>query len=439
MWLKLGILFHYLVFRYFRKFRTREELESWQEARIAKHLGRLRKRSAYLREKLDALGERGWRELPLMNKQIMMDSFDSLNTVGVTRSEAFRVAIQSEETRNFSPTIGDITVGLSSGTSGNRGIFLVSPAERAAHAGAILAKILPGSLFARWSVAFFLRANSNLYSTSQSKNLAFHYFDLLAELHEHVERLNTLKPDLLIGPPSLLRKLAEANQMGGLRIHPRKIVSVAEVLDPIDRRTIEKSFGQIVHQVYQCTEGFLGITCERGVLHLNEDLVHIEPQWLDDSKTRFHPIITDFSRTSQPIVRYVLNDILTLKKEPCACGSVFRALEQIEGRADDCLEFYSLDGGTTEIYPDFIRRCILFADEGVSEYRVTQGEAGRVSVALRFDRPEERGEIQESISRAFEDLAALKKFKMPDIEYHENFPELGLKKLRRIEREKKSE
>ncbi len=437
--LKLRILFYYLVFKYFRRFRTRGALEAWQEVRVRKHLKILKKSSPYIRECLDELGTRDWRELPLMNKRVMMKEFNRLNTVGITLDDAFRIAKQSEETRDFSPTIGEITVGLSSGTSGSRGVFLVSPEERAAHAGAILAKILPGSLFRKWSVAFFLRANSNLYSTSQSRNLSFHYFDLLGELEEHVDCLNRLNPDLLIGPPSLLRRLARMKDEGRLKATPRKIVSVAEVLDPLDRRAIERSFGGIVHQVYQCTEGFLGITCERGVIHLNEDLAHFEPSWLDESKTRFHPIVTDFSRKSQPIIRYLLNDILTLKKTPCECGSLFLALEQIEGRADDCLEFYSEGGAVVEIYPDFIRRCVLFAGEGVSEYHVVQKIPGVLSIAVL---PEVEGEMERicsGISKAFADFSALKRLRMPDISYHQNFPDLGLRKLRRVERERVSQ
>jgi putative adenylate-forming enzyme len=432
--LKIRILLSYLRHRHFLKFKTREALERFQESKIKRHLKFLKKRSPYFKKQLENLGARSWRELPLMDKKTMMSDFDSLNTVGVKQEEAFRVAVESEQTRDFSPTIGEITVGLSSGTSGNRGIFLVSPRERANHAGSILAKILPGSLFSGWKVAFFLRANSNLYTTSQSRKLAFHFFDLLDGLDRHVDRLNQLHPDLLIGPPSLLRRLASEAEAGRLRIKPRKVVSVAEVLDPLDRKLIEKAFGQVTHQVYQCTEGFLGITCERGVLHLNEDLVHVEPRWLDDSKTRFNPVITDFSRTSQPIIRYVLNDILTVKKEPCECGSVFLALEEIEGRSDDCLEFFTLSGKLAEVYPDFIRRCILFAGDEVTEYHVTQRTPGEIAIALKLGDPRKLPEVQNAIRQSFAEFTASRELKVPEIKFHSDFPVLGLRKLRRVER-----
>ncbi len=68
-------------------------------------------------------------------------------------------------------------------------------------------------------------------------------------------------------------------------------------------------------------------------MHLNEDIVHIQKEYLDEQSRRFVPIITDFSRTSQPIIRYRLNDILTEADKPCLCGSPYTAIERIEADA----------------------------------------------------------------------------------------------------------
>ncbi|MFR2693157.1 MAG: hypothetical protein ACLTBV_21985 [Enterocloster bolteae] len=59
----------------------------------------------------------------------MMEHFDELNTVGIGREEALEFAVLAERQRNFSPKQG-LTVGLSSGTSGKQGIFLVSDDEK---------------------------------------------------------------------------------------------------------------------------------------------------------------------------------------------------------------------------------------------------------------------------------------------------------------------
>ncbi|MFW2308254.1 adenylate synthase, partial [Aliarcobacter butzleri] len=77
---------------------------------------------------------------------------------------------------------------------------------------------------------------------------------------------------------------------------------------------------------------------KEGNLHLNEDIVYIEKDWIDEKSGRFSPIITDFNRKSQPIIRYKLDDILILEKQSCPCGCVFTRIKKIEGRCDDILK-----------------------------------------------------------------------------------------------------
>ncbi len=89
---------------------------------------------------------------------------------------------------------------------------------------------------------------------------------------------------------------------------------MAEVLDPLDRQRIEAAFAVRVEQIYQATEGFLGATCEHGVIHLNEEFLIVEREWVDEARTRFVPVITDLYRSSQPIIRYRLNDVLVPRR-----------------------------------------------------------------------------------------------------------------------------
>ncbi|MFD0710314.1 F390 synthetase-related protein [Paenibacillus sp. GCM10027626] len=376
---------HYANARYLRHWKDREQFESWQEKRILRHLQYVRAHSPFYRELWQGLADQQWRSFPLINKQIMMDNFDQLNTAGIKKAEAFELAFQAERTRDFTPTVNGITIGLSSGTSGNRGLFLVSPAEQHAWAGTALAKLLPGSLLTSERIAFFLRADSNLYRSVQGKRIQFSFFDLLDPLEQHIKRLHDYQPTLLVAPASMLRMLADAAACGRLRLPqaPRKIIAVAEVLDVLDRQHIEAAFGQTVHQVYQCTEGFLASTCRYGVLHLNEDIVAIQKQYIDKNAGKFVPVVTDFSRTTQPIIRYRLDDILT-EAPPCPCGSVFTALQSIDGRCDDC--FYLPDRWRHDklipVFPDFIARAII-ADPQVTAYHVQQPAPERIIVRLK--------------------------------------------------------
>jgi len=309
-------------------------------------------------------------DFPVINKSIFMANFNSINTVGIQLDKAMKVAIQAEETRDFSPTIKGITIGLSSGTSGNRGIFMANEMERAKWVAYMLDRVLGFSLKRR-TVAFFLRANSNLYSSVNSKLISFHFFDLLNPLEQHIEHLNTLQPTILVAQPSMLMELAKAIEERKLCITPAKIISVAEVLTPEDNRYLSTVFQQIIHQVYQCTEGFLASTCKNGTLHFNEDFLMIEKRYLDEEKRRFQPIITDLSRKTQLVIRYELNDIIRTK-ESCSCGNSWLAIEAIEGRSDDMLVFNSSNGEEVKIFPDFFRRAIILSDPKIVDYALIE-------------------------------------------------------------------
>jgi putative adenylate-forming enzyme len=433
------ILWHYVQTRS-RRFRTREELLAWQDRQVQRHLKRILPHSAYYRERLAPpgsdplgpapLGLEQWRDWPTIDKAEMMRHFDRLNTVGVRAEEAFHVALEAERSRDFAPMLGSITVGLSSGTSGNRGLFLVSPSERFRWAGTMLARLLPGSILDKNRVAFFLRANSNLYETVGSSRIRFEFFDLMEPLDAHVARLNRFQPTVLIGPPSLLRLLAEH---AGLAIAPVKVVSVAEVLDPLDELCLKERFGPVVHQVYQCTEGFLGVTCSHGTLHLNEDLVAFQREVLDAENRKFIPILTDFSRTTQPIIRYRLNDILTERAEPCPCGSVMTALERIEGRSDD-LFYFAATGAErlVPVFPDFIRRAVMEAAPEAIEYRVCQHSEALVEVSLRL--PPEPSDVEARVATRMAQLADELGAQPPAVTFTAYEAHRSDRKLRRVER-----
>lgn len=300
-------------------------------------------------------------DFPIQEKKEFMENFNEINTKGLDIKDAFSIATGAEKSRDFSSKINGLTVGLSTGTSGNKGLFVISDKERAMWVAIVLQRII-GWKFSKRKISFFLRANSNLYSAVQSKFIAFHFFDLLIPLENHLNRINKLQPNIIVGQPSLLKLLAEAQVKGIIKLKPSKIISVAEVLSKKDQDYLEIIFQIKVQQVYQCSEGILAQTCEKGNLHLNEDGIIVEKQWIDDS--RFIPIITDLRRSTQPILRYRMNDIL--HPTICSCGSKMQALSKIEGRMDDVLEF----NGAKRIFPDFIRRAIINANSAIDNYQV---------------------------------------------------------------------
>jgi putative adenylate-forming enzyme len=306
----------------------------------------------------------------------------AVNTRGIRREAALEAALRAEGSRDFRPVLDGLTIGLSSGTSGHRGLFVASPQEQAAWAGTILARTIH-KLQGQLRVAFFLRSNSNLYEQVGGLLIQFRYFDLMLPLDEAVAALNRYRPNVLIGPPSLLSFLAGERERGSLRIAPQRLISVAEVLEPHDREWIERIFGAPVEQIYQCTEGLLAVSCAAGSLHIQEDVValQLEPLPGGDGQ-RYTPVVTDLWRTTQPIIRYRLNDVLRIDPRPCRCGSSFRVISTIEGRCDDICYFESREGGARPFFPDTIRRMVLLASPHILDYQAIQERAGHLRIHL---------------------------------------------------------
>ena len=423
---RLAVVWYFIRARYLQRFRTRKALRSYQKQRVLRQLAYFKEHSPYFKG-LSVHSFEDFRKLPLMNKEFMMEHFNALNSVGIDRDEALSLAIDGEKQREFSGKLRGISVGLSSGTSGARGLFLVSDRERALWAGTVLAKFLPkGKLFGH-RIAFFLRADNNLYETIDSKLIRFRYFDLLRDMGENLSELADYRPTLLVAPPSVLLGIARAMERGELRINPEKVISVAEVLRAEDAAYLKAQFGlSVIHQAYQCTEGFLGYICECGNFHLNEELVLIEREYLD--AYRFVPIVTDFTRQSQPIVRYRLNDILVEKRGHCPCGNPATLIRYIEGREDDIFYFAGIRQKEVAVFPDFISRCVIYA-EGVQNYKVVQD--GRAHVTVFLER--ESSATSAQIRREFARLAEKMKFHCPEIAFAPYVPDFH-RKMKRVER-----
>ena len=369
-----------LLWRYFRtrhlRFTDRASLERWQLQRLNRFKKQVLSRSPWFRRYLD-LPLSQW---PVMDKALMMEKFDDMNTAGLRRDELMACALQSEQSRDFQPTVGRFSVGLSSGTSGRRGLFVVSPQEQQIWAAGVLAKALPEGLFAGERVALFLRADNNLYQSVNNRWLSLEFYDLLAPFSVALARLAGQSPTLIVAPAQVLRALALAVKAGELSLNVKKVISVAEVLDDQDKALLTEVFGT-VGEIYQATEGFLAATCEQGTLHLNEEFLHIEPQWLDER--RFIPLITDFTRSTQPIVRYRLDDVLVARATPCPCGNAARAIERIEGRQDDRLLLPDRAGEPQVVFADACSRVLAQHLPLTADYRLEQ--RGAATLMLMAD------------------------------------------------------
>lgn len=385
---RLIILGHFIRTRWSPRIRSRAHLQAFQQKRIARFLRDVARQSPFYKNLEPELDR-----FPVMTKTAFLENFTELNCHGITLDEATNAGLRAERERDFRPALrGGVTVGLSSGTSGSRQAFLVSRDDRCRWAGQMLALMLSRASLLRvinplrrpLRIAFFLRATSNLYATLASARIRFDYYDLTRPLDELLAELAGRSPDVLVAPATVLAELARREMSLPRGIRPSQVISVAEVLDARDRELITTAFGVRVAEIYQAAEGFLGYSCEAGRMHLNEESLHIEPRWLDGSHDRFHPVITDFSRTTQWFVRHHLDDILRVHTDPCPCGRPSLTLQGIEGRADEVLWARNVQGTLLPVFPDPLRQALYAMSSSPGHYRIWQ-HADRWDIQLRPD------------------------------------------------------
>lgn len=349
-------------------------------------------------------------EFPIINKQILMTNFNQINTLGMDKEKAISIATKAEYTRNFSPTWRNITVGLSSGTSGNRGLFLVSKRESAYWVGSLMAKLFDFPIKKQQRIALFLRSNSNLYSSlNRSKKIIFSYFDITQDFNYLISKLKEFDPTLLAAPPSVLMHLLQCLEQRLPSLD--RIFSVAEVLDLEDRYKLEQGFQCPVAQIYQASEGFLAITHRHiNKLLFNEDNLIIEKEWID--KDRYIPIITDLRRRSLPIIRYRLDDVIVQDNH----HHIFSSISQIEGREGDICYAIDKQQKIAPVFSDVLRHAIVRTRVNYSDYRIMQLNLSTFSLSFTPElNQDNKSQIESSLTKVFKD----NQHKIPAWQWHD--------------------
>ncbi len=189
------------------------------------------------------------------------------------------------------------------------------------------------------------------------------------------------QPTVLIASPHSLRQIAAMD----IEISPRRVFACAEKLEAFDRLIIERSFRVPLREIYMATEGLLGVTCSHGRLHLSEDCMHFGFEHREDGLVV--PVISDFSRRTQIMARYRLNDLLRLGGSQCACGSPLQVVDEIVGREDDIFCLVGDDGQRVELTPDILRNTIVDTDRSILDFKLLQTGPNDLVLSLPASTP----------------------------------------------------
>jgi putative adenylate-forming enzyme len=365
------------------RLRTRRDIDAWQRPRLQRLQQTILPGMAFYA----GAAKQRFVDLPIVDKAQLMGRFADFNRLRLTAEAGWRAIAGGGR-------FGSHFVGASTGTSGNRGLYVISEVERWRWLGTMVAKTMPRLRRAR--VALVLPLDTALYAAARNSHLIdLRFFDLGRGLDACAPEIARFDPDTLIAPPRVLRWLA-SGPFTLSRLH--HVFSAAEVLDPLDRAVIEARYAVTVREIYMATEGLLGVACEHGTLHLCEDTMKFEFEPVAGSAL-VSPIITDFSRDTQAMVRYRLNDLLALSPAPCPCGSPLIAVAQVHGRIDDMLHL----PGAAPVTPDILRNAIVDADRRIDDFRLAQTGPAELELALLDTLP---GEAASAARQALSALLA---------------------------------
>jgi putative adenylate-forming enzyme len=411
-----------------------ERLRRFQHERLLAIVRHAAASSAFYRERFTGIelsDDLDPAALPTLDKATMLENFDSLVTDSRLNLAGVDAHLTELERRDDDALLlGEYRAMASGGTSGRRGVFVYSRSDWVG--------ILSG--FMLWSNSYLeisprlprrrsaaILADSPLHMTGRmgrSTDVGLYRslrLDARAPLAEQVSALNAHRPGVLVAYSSSAAMLAEEQLAGRLRIAPEVVVTTSEVRTVEMEERIREAWGRDPFNGYASTEtGFLATDCKhhRG-LHLLSELVYLEV--VNDEGRPVAPgepgsrtLVTNLVNRTQPLIRFELNDLVTLAPQPCPCGRPHQLIETVDGRRDDILSFPGVHGGTVSVHPLAIRSP-LAAIAALREYRVVQEPAALRVEAVLAGANGERGSTAEEIAQRLESALSARGARPPRI------------------------
>jgi phenylacetate-coenzyme A ligase PaaK-like adenylate-forming protein len=379
-------------------------------------------RSPFYRERFAGrpLADAPLASLPTLDKETLMERWDDVVTVPDLRLADVEAHLDGLERDDYLG--GRFRAMATGGTTGRRGVFVFDRREWSA--------CLAG--FLRWSDWSGTRprlprlrvasvsATSPLHMTARyglSIDVGLHRLlrlDARAPIDELCAAIDRFRPDALIGYPSVLALLALEQLEGRLNVAPRTVSTTSEVRTPEMTERIRTAWGAEPFDVYGITEaGIFAVDCEHHAgKHLFEDLAFVEVvdeagRAVPDGEPGARLLVTNLFNRTLPLIRYELDDLVTLSPEPCPCGRPLRVIAALEGRSDDILHLPGAAGGTVAVHPHALRSPLARFGE-VAQCRVVHDEDGvHVELVLRANAsPDTPERVAEALGDALRELGA---------------------------------
>ena len=197
----------------------------------------------------------------------------------------------------------------------------------------------------------------------------------------NIRKLERFRPEFITGYASALEAFGREEAEGRMRLREigclQQITNVAEPLSNEAGDFLERVFAARVTDEYamgECLVLSSGCVAGRGS-HLNADLAILEV--VDDQGQPVPPgtegskvLLTNLYNRVQPIIRYEIDDRVTMSASPCRCGSPLPRIEKVSGRTKDRLWIET--GGKRREVPYYVFLSGLHHVLELAEHQVVQ-------------------------------------------------------------------
>ncbi len=385
----IRIISDYLRLKHHQAKWDHSKIKKYQLKRIQYLVNYAKRHSPFYKERLDHLALdtlEDFHQFPTLNKAIMMEHFTTLNTCKIELEDVKNYVLLKEKNKDYLGYYqNQYVIGLSSGTSGNKGIYITDRKMTKRLPGVFLARSGLGIKDLPMNILFCLRVFSQGFDDINAPLIKLNYLSTMTPVDDIIHAINTKQINILMAPPSLIRILMPHHEK--IIVKLKKIVTYAEVLVEEDKRQFEKAFQTKVIEIYQASEGQIASACSHGNLHINEDMVYVElydrqGKRIDSPHEIGHKmILTNLVNVAQPLIRYEMNDMIVLG-DSCPCGSRFRTLNKILGRNDDLIYFLDENSQKSVVFPDLFSRWIITQSDMIREFQVIQHEIGSIDLFI---------------------------------------------------------
>ncbi len=225
-------------------------------------------------------------------------------------------------------------------------------------------------------------------------------FDLRDEdLARNYERCLRFRPAWFYGYATAMDYFAqfvEREKLDGRRLGVRTAVPTSEPLPDGGAERLARVFGSAVQIEYGCGEaGALAYGCERGLLHIMADNVHLEVLRPDGEPARAgeegEVLVTDLTNHAMPLLRLRMGDTAVVG-DACSCGRPGPTLARVWGRMHD--EVYTPLGRRWHGEQlDYLLSTLRSQGAPIRQYQVVQVEEDLLDVRLVME-----GELTERIT-----------------------------------------